>query len=172
MTKKLLLLIAIVCLVTSSLLFAGGMSVQTSGVKTEAGEPISTIVRNTAGEAMSEGDVVVWQTNASLSATTYPDGIQYGVDISTPQADNVTEVAGVLLEDIADGEYGSMAIYGYVATINVHVLTAIGDSLVASSGAEEHCSAEVMTAGSEDDVFAICFEAQTDSTTVKGWLCR
>jgi len=169
---KKLVLVGFICIMSAPLLQAGGMQVQASAAITSASEPIMTTVRNTAGVDLIAGDVVVWQTNASLSSTTYPDGVQYGVDVDTSTSDNTSQVAGVLLEAIADGEYGDMALYGYVSVINVHTLTTIGDPLVVSDGGEEVGSAEVMGDGEEENVFAICFETQSDSTTVKGWLCR
>jgi len=173
-------LAAVVCFI-SSVLIAGGINIQQSGLKTVAAHPISTEVRNTSGEDLSLGDVVVWQTNASLSATTYPDGLQYAVDITTPVNQGQVPVAGVLLEDIKDGNYGEMALRGYVADINVNMGNiTIGQVLIATSTilgstVADHASS---TAGSynmgDEGGFAIALETTTgeSSTTIKGYLYR
>lgn len=156
----------------------GGFLVPMAGSLDSADEPVQKTVRNTAGEALSDGDVVVWR-KADFSAaefSSYGSSVTYGVDVTTPTTQAET-VAGVLTEDIADGKYGKMAVWGYCDKINVgYAPTAIGDILVATStingtSTADHASSisAVVNLGDEGG-FAEVWEVGTGSTTVKGWL--
>lgn len=179
-TKGLLGLLLVICLLLIGSFFfvrsviAGGYELPASGVITDATPPIVIVIRNTSGEEMSKGDVVVWQTDTALSATTYIGGLQLGVDVSTTTAQAQTTVAGVIVDDtVADAAYGRMAIAG-VCDVNVNYSnTAVGDILVTTttlkgSATADHCSGTVIAANLGDEGgFAVVLEVITDSTTAK-----
>jgi hypothetical protein len=116
------------------------------------------VVRNTDDVAHEVGDVVVWK-----------DSTNDGVDISTTTTAGDKLVAGVVaLNDIPASSWGFIQTHGYHSGITVDVATAARDLLKASGTAEASTVDNTLAGGT----FAVCLEATTSSTTVKGFLLR
>ena len=91
-------------------------------------------VRNVSGVTQSAKNVVIWTTatvvteaNCTLAGETG----YIGVDVSTNVGEASKMFAGVLYEDIADGEYGRMYIRGYCVVKTTGAIST-GDGLQVS----------------------------------------
>ncbi len=99
--KKILILTTIMVLMLTSVAFA----LQVQGIRSkDSHEAILLVVENTSGGALADGDVVVWDVTESTG--TNPA-------VTTTTSDDSVITAGVVMEAIADGEYGRIVVYGY-----------------------------------------------------------
>lgn len=77
-------------------------------VPRDEAEGVFIRVKNGSGGALANGDVVIWDATAD-------DGITVGTTASAGSK----YVAGVIVDTIADGEYGRMQVYGYHSAVKV-----------------------------------------------------
>lgn len=120
--------------------------------------------RNAEYETLYNSDAVAHEVG---DVVVYKDGTYDGLEISSTTSAGNKLVAGIIaLRDCPATSWCTVQVSGYHAAITVDVATAAGDALSTSTTAE--AATVDNTAG--PDQFAICLEATTSSTTVKGIL--
>ena len=82
-------------------------------------DAVFTIVRNVSGAARSVGDNVVWDISASVD----------GVRVTANAANTLNLFRGVLVEALADSQYGKCQIHGY--NTQAYITNATNQSIAA-----------------------------------------
>lgn len=119
-------------------------------------EPDAILVRvkNGSGGALANGDVVIWDATADD-----------GITVTTTATAGSNAVAGVIVDSIADGEYGRMQIYGYHSAVKVDGGTTdvAADTLIGTGGTAKYA----YTTTGVGTVLGRTLAAATSATTAK-----
>lgn len=133
--------------------------------------------QNTIGSNLDPGignRTLLWVYNAEAStalangdSVIYYDGtLADGLEVKLCSAGDEKLVAGVAIGAVTAGTFGFIQTHGYHSAIKVTVATTAGDALSTSSTSGK----AKVDASAGFDNFAVCLEATTSSTTVKGFI--
>lgn len=159
--RKLITSVALLLFVVAD--YAGARTIVQFSPRNEPDYGVSVYVKNVSGVDLARGSVVIWDTDARAN---------FGVDVTTATSDNSTLFAGVLEEDVLDGNFGRLKIEGYFDGIRIAEDTgsiSVG-SILGADGTNAGCAKVTSTQGAGG---IVAYEVKTSTTApalIKGYI--